>query len=506
MQNCSLRSASGRWVLLASILTSSTVYLVLSGINIALPSIQSAFKSDLSDLQWIVDAQLLSLASLLLIGGSLGDKFGRKKILIAGLIVFGIAAILSAISRSVIQLIVFQSFQGIGAALMIPQVLAVMNVCFPENERGQAIGIWAGISGGIGAIGPWFGGWLVEHLSWQSVFFMSTPFVLATIIIAYLFVPKSHNSTNRNLDWSGTLLILLGILGIAYGLISGPGNWTSLSVLISLTCGAVALMVFFIIEARVKYPLIPLSIFKNPLVAGANTVTLLLYFALNGVMFLIVLNLQQVQEYSPATAGLALLPTVVLITLLSGPAGIISDKIGPRFQMILSPMLVASGTGMLAFADVGTSYFLVFFPGLLLIGTGMAFVIAPLTKSALSVSPELSGAASGINNAAARIAALFAVAVLGLIMVVTFKGQLDSNLNKTGLSIDQKQQILLQHDKLGGIIIPDSFDQDAASSARQAISSSFVSGFRITIIISAVLAFISGVISIFTIRNKINRI
>jgi len=283
MQNCSLRSASGRWVLLASILTSSTVYLVLSGINIALPSIQSAFKSDLSDLQWIVDAQLLSLASLLLIGGSLGDKFGRKKILIAGLIVFGIAAILSAISRSVIQLIVFQSFQGIGAALMIPQVLAVMNVCFPENERGQAIGIWAGISGGIGAIGPWFGGWLVEHLSWQSVFFMSTPFVLATIIIAYLFVPKSHNSTNRNLDWSGTLLILLGILGIAYGLISGPGNWTSLSVLISLTCGAVALMVFFIIEARVKYPLIPLSIFKNPLVAGANTVTLLLYFALNGI-------------------------------------------------------------------------------------------------------------------------------------------------------------------------------------------------------------------------------
>jgi EmrB/QacA subfamily drug resistance transporter len=499
---CSLRSITGRWILAATLVASGAAFLMGTAVAVALPSIQQFFDSYITGIQWVVNAQLLTLAALLLVGGSLGDRFGRKKIFILGMTIFVSGAILSGLAGSIVLLITFQAIQGIGAALMIPQSLAIINAGFAENERGKVIGLWAGLSGGIAALGPWVGGWLVESFSWRAVFFMVVPFIALALVITVMAVPESRNQAARKLDWRGTVLIFLGLLGIAYGLISGPvAGWDNLIVLIGLIGGPIAFATFMITELRQKEPLVPLHIFKNPLVAGANTVTLFLYFALNGVIFFLVLNLQQVQKYSPTAAGLALLPPIVIITIFAGPAGALADKIGPRRQMILGPVVVAVGISLLIIGGTEVNYFLQFLPGLILFGAGMALTIAPLTKSALMVAPQFSGSASGANNAISRIAALMAVAVLGVVIVSTFTVRLNDTLAASTLTVEEQQYIISQSDKLGGIVIPESFDKDSRIQARDAINRSFVSGFRWAIGLSAALALVGAAISFFTIRR-----
>jgi EmrB/QacA subfamily drug resistance transporter len=493
---CSLRSSQGRWILTATLLASSTAFLMGTAVVVALPVIQAEFATSISGIQWVVNAHLLSLASLLLIGGSLGDKFGRKRIFMAGITLFGIGAVLSALAGSAGQLIAFQALQGVGSALMIPQSLAIINACFLERERGQAIGLWAGLSGGIAALGPFLGGWLVENVSWQAVFLMPVPILLAALTVTYLFVPENKSPQLRRLDWPGTLLIFIGLLGLAYGLISGPvSGWTAPLVLAGLIGGPIAIALFILLERRQPDPLVPLGIFRNRLVAGANTVTLFLYFALNGVIFFLVLNLQQIQGYSPATAGLALLPPIVLITFLAGPAGALADRTGPRRQMILGPLIVGAGMALLTTGGAESSYFVHFLPGMILFGLGMALVIAPLTKSALSVESRLSGAASGVNNAVSRIAALLAVAILGAIIISVFTARLDDTITTSNLTTPEKEQILNQSEKLGGIVIPDSFSEAARQVAESAVRDSFVYGFRWAMGICVVLAFTGAAVS-----------
>lgn len=308
-QEYSLNSNTGRWILLATILASGTAFLMGTAVTVALPAIQSYFHSSIASIQWVVNAYLLSLAGLLLIGGSLGDHFGRQRIFLFGMALFSMGAILSAIAGSLEQLIAFQAVEGVGAALMIPQSLAIINACFAENQRGQAIGLWAGLSGGIAVLGPWLGGWLVETFSWRAVFFMAVPLIILALATTLVFVPESRDQEARRLDWLGTLLIFLGLLGLAYGLIHGPGaGWLTPPVLVALIGGIIAAIFFVVAELSQLEPLVPLKVFRNPLVAGANAVTLFLYFALNGVTFFLVLNLQQIQGYSPAEAGLGLLP------------------------------------------------------------------------------------------------------------------------------------------------------------------------------------------------------
>ncbi len=502
IQQCTLSSATGRWILLATLLASGTAFLMGTAVMVALPAIQSYFGTGLTGMQWVVNAYLLSLAALLLIGGSLGDRFGRRRIFIYGIILFATGAVLSGLARTIGLLIAFQALQGIGSALMIPQSLAIINACFSENQRGQAIGLWAGLSAGIGALGPWLGGWLVETFFWQAVFFMVVPTSLLTLIITAVFVPESKNPAARQLDWRGTLFILLGLLGIAYGLISGPvAGWDNRLVLIGLIGGPIAIIGFILIELRQSEPLVPLQIFRNPLVTGANLVTFLLYFALNGVIFFLVLNLQQVQGYSPATAGLGLLPPIVLITLFAGPAGALADRIGPRRPMLLGPVIVAVGMVLLTIGGADASYLRHFLPGLVLFGMGMALVIAPLTKSALAVNPRFSGGASGVNNAVSRVAALLAVAILGAIVISTFTTRLHETISVSGLTPEQQSQILSQSDRLGGIIIPDTFDETTHRLAREAIRESFVYGFRWAMAVCAVLALSAALIAFVTIHS-----
>ncbi len=499
IQQCSLSSATGRWILLAAILASGTAFLMGTAVIVALPTIQSYFHISITGIQWVVNAHLISLAALLLIGGSLGDHFGRKRIFIFGIILFATGAVLSGLAKTIGLLITFQALQGVGSALMIPQSLAIINACFSENQRGQVIGLWAGLSGGIAALGPWLGGWLVETFFWQAVFFMTVPISILALIVTSIFVPESKNPGARQLDWLGTLFIFLGLLGIAYGLISGPvAGWNTPLVLIGLIGGPIAIILFIVAELRQPEPLVPLQIFKNPLVTGANTVTFFLYFALNGIIFFLVLNLQQVQGYSPAKAGLGLLPPIVLITFLSGPAGALADRIGPRLQMILGPVIVALGMVLLTIGGTDASYFKHFLPGLILFGIGMALVIAPLTKSALSVEPRFSGSASGVNNGVSRIAALMAVAVLGAIVISTFTTRLDDTISASSLTQEEQRQILSQSDKLGGIVIPNTFDETTRQLARNAIRESFVYGFRWAMGIRAALALTGALVSFVT--------
>lgn len=500
--NCTIASSVGRWVLAATLLASAASFILWSAVAVALPSIQSSFGTNIAGLQWVVNSYLLTLSAFLLIGGSLGDHFGRKRMFIIGMVVFATGSFLSGFAWSIGLLIAFQALVGLGSALMVPQSLAIINACFPSEERGRAIGLWAGISGGIAALGPWIGGTLVESFGWHSVFWMPVPVIALALAATIRFIPENKDVETGKLDWTGTLVVLLGLLGIAFGLISGPtSGWDNPLVLSSLIGGVGALALFILIELRSSAPLVHLEIFRNPLVSGANMVTLLLYFAFNGVILFTILNLQQIQGYSPTQAGLGMLPPIVTITLLAAPAGTLADRIGPRAQMIGAPALVACGTVLLMLANGRAGYLMDFLPGLVVAGVGMAFVIAPLTKSALTVEMRFSGSASGVNNAIARTAGLMAVAVLGAVMVAAFAPTLGDTLGASALTTQEQLAILQQYDRLGGITIPGEFSDTARGIARAAIQGSFIYSYRWAMGVCAVLAAAASIVSFFTIHG-----
>jgi len=504
---CTLNSTGGRWILFATILASASAFLAGGAVPVALPAIQANFGTTLNGLQWVVNANLLSLSALILIGGAMGDHFGRKRIFILGMAIFGASSFFSGLSPSLGMLLGLQALQGAGAALMIPQSLAIINDCFIEAERGRAIGLWAGISGGIAALGPLAGGWIVDQFSWNAVFFLVVPLSTASVIITLLFVPVTRSEKGLRLDWPGAILILVGLSGLVYGLMTAPGmGWKSPVIVASLSVGICTTVFFIFFEMRQRQPLVFLDIFKNPLVTGANIVTLLVYFGLNGVIFFAVLNLQQVQNYSPTEAGLALLPPIILITFLTWPAGAIADKIGPRLQMIIGPIIVSAGMALLLTGGTKSNYWLHFLPGLSIFGVGMATIIPPLTKCALSVEPKFSGSASGINNGMARIAGLLAVAILGAAVITTFRSHLGITLLNSSLSNQQQQLILLQADKLGGITIPNTFSEAIRNETIDIIRSAFISGYRLAIAICAILALGGALASLALIHNEPNKI
>ncbi len=503
MQQYSLKSKAGRFILFATILASGMAFFDGSTTSVALPTIQHYFHASLAQIQWVVNAFALTLAALLLLSGSLGDRFGRKRIFIYGIVLFVLASVLSALSKSTNMLITFQAIQGLGAAMMIPGSLAIINTSFEESTRGKAIGLWAGYSGGIAAAGPFLGGWLTQTFGWPAVWWINVPLGTAALIMTLIFVPESRNENAKQLDWLGALLLAVGLFGIAFGLMSVPSlGFANPKILLSLIGGVIALILFLLEQFKNKEPLVPLQIFKSSLVTGANLVTLLVYFALYGVLFFLVLNFQQVQGYSPVLAGLSMLPPIIIITFFSGPAGGLSDRIGPRTQMILGPALVAFGMALFIIPGIGANYWTHFLPGQILFGTGMCLLIAPLTKSALSVPMHYSGAASGVNNAISRIAAMLSVAVLGGVMLISFRINLQTKISQSGLVPEQQNQILAQANKFGGIEIPSSFSESSHETAQTLIKTSFVHAFRQAMTINAILALLAAGVAALTIKNS----
>jgi EmrB/QacA subfamily drug resistance transporter len=500
VQQYSIKETSGKLVLFATILASGMAFLDGTVVNIAIPNIQTHLHATLTGIQWIVNGYMLMLSSLLLITGSLGDIFGRKKIFIYGIILFTISSFLCSISGSITQLILSRVLQGIGGAMMVPGSLSIINAAFEEKVRGKAIGLWSGYSGGLIALGPFLGGWLVQQFGWQSIFYINIPIGILACLLTLKFVPESKSDEKRSIDFLGTIFIFLSLLGTSYGLITGPDKgWGTDFSGISLASGIILFFVFLFIEAKVKHPLVPYHIFTSKLVTGANLVTLSLYFALNATLFFFVLNLQQVQHFPPLLAGLAMLPTILLITFLSGPAGGLADKIGPRVPMIVGPFLVGVGMFIISLAGKGVNYWIAFLPGLLLFGGGMALVIAPLTKSALAVEQKYSGAASGVNNAVARVAGLLAVALMGAVMLSIFSKQLTRSIQGAPMVSLEKQQILSQADKLGGITIPQAFSASSKNQAQSAIEDAFLSGFHVVMGVNAFLAVLAAGIAFITI-------
>ena len=502
MQMFKLSTLTGKLILLATILASGMAFLDSTVVGIAIPSIQKSLNADISGIQWIVNAYALMLATLILISGSLCDKFGTKRIFLIGMSLFTIFSFLCGLSSSIAQLTLFRAIQGIGAAMMVPGSLSIISTSFDSKEHGKVIGLWSGISGGVAALGPLLGGYLVQTFSWPAIFFINIPLGILALFITIKYVPATKFHEGHKLDFVGTLLIFFALLGIAYGLISGPiSGWSSPLILVSLIGGAIMFVLFILWSLKSKQPLVPIEIFKSPLVTGANLATLFLYFALSGVIFFMVLNMQQVQHFDPIIAGLGLLPTILIITFLSGPAGALSDRIGPRLPMILGPATVAVGMALLAITGRHANYFVNYLPGLALFGLGMSFVIAPLTKSALAVEPKYSGSASGVNNAVARVAGLLAVALLGAIVLSFFTNNLTHKIYASNLGNDEKTIIINQKNDLGGISIPRSFSNGSKVVAQTIVEDSFIYGFRWAMGICAFLALLSAIISFLTIQN-----
>ena len=417
-----LKTAAGRWVVVATVLGTGIVFLDSTVVNIALPSIGRDFHSGIATLQWTVTAYTLTLAALILIGGSLGDRYGRRRVFVTGVIWFAVASLLCGLAPTATVLIVARALQGIGGALLTPGSLAILQASFHKDDRAQAIGLWSGLAGVATAVGPFIGGYLIQAVSWRLIFFINLPLVVGVVWIALRRVPETRDPTVRGrLDVPGAVLASAGLGGLIYGLIEGPtAGWTSATVVAALVGGLVALAACLLVEARERNPMLPLGIFRARQFSGTNAVTFLVYGALGGALFLVPIQLQVVLGYTPLESGMALLPVTLLMLGLSARAGKLAQRIGPRLPMTVGPIVAGGGLALLARVHAGTPYDSTFLPGIVVFGLGLSLTVAPLTATVLAAAPvEHAGVASAVNNAVARAAGLIAVAALPALAGIT---------------------------------------------------------------------------------------
>jgi EmrB/QacA subfamily drug resistance transporter len=409
-----LATPRGRWIVVITVLGSGIVFLDSTVVNVALPTIGRDFHTGLADLQWILDSYLLTLGALVVLGGSLGDLFGRRRMLVIGLTVFALASAACGLAPNAPILIVARAVQGAGGALLVPGCLAILSSAMHPDDRGRAIGAWSGLSGAWTAIGPFLGGWLVDDASWRLVFLINPPAAALTIWWAFRHVPESRDDQAvRDVDYAGALSISIGLAGLVYALIEGPVTHFGPLEIGAGVVGVAALVAFPLIESRRSNPMVPLEIFRSSQFTGANLTTFAVYGALSAAAFILVVHLQRDLGYSALSSGLAFLPSTLLMVLLSTRAGALAQRIGPRLPMTIGPLVAAIGLLLLAGVRHGSNYFTGVLPGVFVFGLGLTLTVAPLTSAVLAAVEERHlGVGSAINNAIARIAGLMAVALL----------------------------------------------------------------------------------------------
>jgi EmrB/QacA subfamily drug resistance transporter len=410
--------AKGRWVLAATVLGSGMAFVDGTIVNVALPRIGNDLDAGLSGLQWTVNAYTLTLASLILLGGSLGDRFGRRRVFVIGVVWFALASLVCGVAPNIGTLITARAVQGVGGALLTPGSLAILQSSFRLEDRSRAIGAWSGLGGIAGAIGPFLGGWIVQAASWRLAFLINLPIAAFVVVLSARHVPESVDpQASRRLDLWGAALGAVGLGALTYGLMAWQADGLSAPLVLgSLLVGVLGLVGFYLRERIAHDPMLPPDIFTSRQFSAANAVTFAVYAALGGVMFFLVLDLQVVGGFSPLAAGLSLFPITVIMLLLSARMGALAQRIGPRIPMAVGPGTCSVAVLLLARIDAGSSYAVDVLPAVTLFGLGLSITVAPLTSTVLAAAPDRhAGLASGVNNAVARVASLLAIAVLPLV-------------------------------------------------------------------------------------------
>ena len=498
----------GRWVLFSTILGSSMAFIDASALNVALPALQDDLQASGVQLLWIVNAYLLMLAALILIGGSLGDKLGRKKVFMTGISLFMLASLACGFAPTTEFLIGARVVQGIGGAMMIPGSLAIITASFDPDRRGGAIGTWSAATTMVTVAGPVLGGFLADAGLWRGVFLINLPLGITTLLVLYFKVPESRNEEiSGQIDYPGAVLATLGLVGLTYGFISLPDlGFGDPRIYGTLSGGIVALVTCVVVEARSDHPMMPLHLFKSRTFSGTNLLTLFLYGALSvGTLFLS-LNLVQAQGYSQSVAGLADMPFALLLTGLSRSAGRLADRYGPRLPLIVGPSLVGLGFLLMAFVgltDGPSDYWTTFLPGIMVLGVGMGVTVAPLTTAVMgSVETHYAGTTSGINNAVSRTAGVLAIAIVGSVALCAFAGALATRTIDIDLS--NQSRIFLQSAarQLGQASLLAEVAFENVDAVETAIKLAFVDTFRVVMLICAGLAWLSALMAALLVESR----
>jgi EmrB/QacA subfamily drug resistance transporter len=497
--------------MVAAVLASSMAFIDSTALNVALPSLQLALNADATELFWVLNAYLLMLASLILIGGVLGDKLGRKRVYMTGIVIFLIGSVACGCSVSTVMLIICRIVQGAGGALMIPGSLSLLSALIADEERGRAIGTWSAFTTMVTVGGPILGGALADAGLWRDIFFVNVPLGLAALLILWRKVPESRAGERRSLDIRGAVAVAVGLALGTWGCLRIPAvGWGNWSVLAALGGGVIFLAAFVRIEWRSKDPMMPLSLFRNPVFSGVNALTFFLYAGLGAAMLFLSLNMVQIQGYSQLEAGMSFLPFTVLLITLSRHAGAWADRHGPRVLLILGPVIV--GVGMILLSLVGqvhrlSDYWFTFFPGIVVFGLGMSLTVAPLTAAAMgAVGSQFSGVASGVNNAMSRMASVFANAVFGALAVVLFAGIVERKVAGIGLDARDRQEIMVETAKLGDAKVPEevrrgSGDGGVAAQVGAAYKEGFIEVYRIILRISAGLSLTGALMTVLFVKK-----
>jgi len=486
----------GPWVLAATILGSSMVFLDGTIVNVALPIIQSSLGANAAQVQWIVESYALLLGALLLVGGSLGDRYGRRVVFAIGIVVFSLASLWCGLAPSVGQLIAARAVQGIGGAMLVPGSLAIISASFPADRRGRAIGTWSGFTSITSAIGPLLGGAFADGGHWRWSFFINLPIGCAVLAILFPRVPESRGESPAALDWPGALLATLGLGGLVFGLIaSSSRGWSDPLVWGSVLGGGAALVAFVAVEARSRAPMVPLALFRSKTFSGANLLTLFLYSALSGMFFFLPFDLITIQGYTATQAGAAMLPFVLIMFALSRWSGGLVARYGARLPLVVGPLVAAIGFALFALPGVDAGrYWTSFFPAVVTLGVGMAVSVAPLTTAVMgAVDSKFAGTASGINNAVSRVAALVSIAVLGALMLAVSSRALDRRVAVLDVPAETRGTLANRHDAFAPVELPDATSEETAGAVRRASAEAFVAGFRVVILTSAALAVLASV-------------